>query len=142
MTLPAIAPNAVALGARAIPMHLNPFIRAGTLAMLCLSAVSFSASDKNKLDDFARCLTDKKAAMYGAFYCEHCKEQKDLFGDAAQYLPYVECVEKGTRKITEQCKALGIRRTPTWIFEQSGDRIEGKVLSLQELSQKSGCRLP
>ena len=123
-------------------MHLNPFIRAGTLAMLCLSAVSFSASDKNKLDDFARCLTDKKAAMYGAFYCEHCKEQKDLFGDAAQYLPYVECVEKGTRKITDQCKALGIRRTPTWIFEQSGDRVDGKVLSLQELSQKSGCPLP
>ncbi len=123
-------------------MHVNPFIRAGALAVLCLSAVSFSAADKNKLDGFARCLGEKKAAMYGAFYCEHCKEQKDLFGDAAQYLPYVECVEKGTRKITDECKALGIRKTPTWIFEQSGDRIEGKVLSLQELSQKSGCRLP
>jgi len=80
--------------------------------------------------------------MYGAFYCEHCKEQKDLFGDSAQYLPYVECVEKGTRKVTDQCKALGIRRTPTWIFEQGGERLEGKVLSLQELSQKTGCKLP
>ncbi len=124
-------------------MHVNPFIRAGTLVVLCLSAVSFSAADKpGKLDGFARCLGEKKAAMYGAFYCEHCKEQKDLFGDSAQYLPYVECVEKGTRKIIEECKALGIRKTPTWIFEQSGDRVDGKVLSLQELSQKSGCRLP
>jgi hypothetical protein len=51
-------------------------------------------------------------------------------------------VEKGTRKVTEQCKSLGIRRTPTWIFEQSGERVDGKVLSLQELSQKSGCKLP
>ena len=117
-------------------------IRAGLLLFLCLWAVSFSASDKTKLDAFARCLGEKKSVMYGAFYCEHCKEQKDLFGDAAQYLPYVECVERGTRKVTDQCKALGIRRTPTWIFEQSGERIEGKVLSLQELSQKSGCSLP
>ncbi len=121
---------------------MKVLVRAGVLALLCLSAVSFSAADKAKLDNFARCLADKKAVMYGAFYCEHCKEQKDLFGDSAQYLPYVECVEKGTRKITDQCKTLGIRKTPTWIFEQSGDRIEGKVLSLQELSQKSGCPLP
>jgi thiol-disulfide isomerase/thioredoxin len=122
-------------------MSVNPFIRAGALLVLCLSAVSFSAADKPKLDDFARCLGQKKAVMYGAFYCDHCKDQKDLFGDSAQYIPYVECVEKGTRKETEQCKALNIRRTPTWIFEQSGERVDGRVLSLQELSQKSGCRL-
>ena len=123
-------------------MRLNPFIRAAVLGALCFSALSFSGADKAKLDEFARCITDKKAVMYGAFYCEHCKEQKDLFGDSAQYLPYVECVEKGTRKVTDQCKALGIRRTPTWIFEQGGERLEGKVLSLQELSQKTGCKLP
>ena len=123
-------------------MHVNWFIRAAVLGALCFSALSFSGADKAKLDEFARCITDKKAVMYGAFYCEHCKEQKDLFGDSAQYLPYVECVEKGTRKVTDQCKALGIRRTPTWIFEQSGERLEGKVLSLQELSQKTGCKLP
>ncbi|HYA96239.1 MAG TPA: hypothetical protein VEC95_08205 [Terriglobales bacterium] len=123
-------------------MPLKPFFRAGVLLALCLSAVSFSAADKAKLDAFARCLGDKKAVMYGAFYCEHCKEQKDLFGDSAQYLPYVECVEKGTRKVTDQCKTLGIRRTPTWIFEESGERLDGKVLSLEELSQKTGCKLP
>lgn len=120
---------------------MNALIRAGVLAMLCLSAVSFGAADKPaKLDGFARCLADKKATMYGAFWCDHCREQKELFGDSAPLLPYVECVEKGTRKVTEQCKALGIRKTPTWIFEN--DRVEGKVLSLQDLSQKSGCRLP
>ncbi len=123
-------------------MALNSFLRTGAVAVLCLSGVSFSAADKTKLDGFARCLGQKKAVMYGAFYCDHCKEQKDMFGDSAQYLPYVECVEKGTRKETERCKALGIRYTPTWIFEQSGERVDGKVLSLQQLSQKTGCRLP
>jgi thiol-disulfide isomerase/thioredoxin len=121
---------------------MKRLVRAGVVAILCLSGVSFSAADKTKLDDFARCLGQKKAVMYGAFYCDHCKEQKDMFGDSAQYLPYVECVEKGTRRETDQCKALGIRRTPTWIFEQSGERVDGKVLTLQELSHKSGCRLP
>jgi hypothetical protein len=124
-------------------MQANSFLRAGVLALLCLSAVSFGAPNKAaKLDGFARCLGEKKAVMYGAFYCDHCKDQKDLFGESAQYLPYVECVEKGTRKVTEQCKGLGIRYTPTWIFEQSGERVDGKVLSLQQLSQKTGCRLP
>ncbi len=124
-------------------MHVNPFIRAGVLAVICLSAVSFGAADKPaKLDGFAHCLAEKKATMYGAFWCDHCREQKELFGDSAQYLPYVECVERGTRRVTEQCRALGIRRTPTWIFEQSGERVDGKVLSLQELSQKTGCKLP
>jgi len=122
-------------------MPVNPFIRAGVLAVVCLSTVTFGAADKPaKLDGFARCLADKKATMYGAFWCDHCREQKELFGDSAQLVPYVECVEKGTRKVTEPCKALGIRKTPTWIFEN--DRVEGKVLSLQDLSQKSGCRLP
>ena len=124
-------------------MTLNSLIRASAVGLLCLWGVSFGAADKPaNLDDFARCLGKKEAVMYGAFYCEHCKEQKDLFGDSAQYLPYVECVERGTRKVTEQCKTLGIRRTPTWIFEQSGERVDGKVLSLQELSQKTGCKLP
>lgn len=123
-------------------MRVNPIIRAAVLGLVCLSALSFSAADKASLDNFARCLSEKKAVMYGAFYCDHCKEQKDMFGDAAQYLPYVECIERGTRKETDQCKALGIRRTPTWIFEQSGQRVDGKVLSLQELSQKTGCKLP
>ncbi len=121
---------------------VTSFIRAGALALLCLPAVfSFAADKPNKLDGFARCLAQKKATMYGAFWCDHCREQKELFGDSFRYMPYVECVEKGTRKVTEQCKSLGIRRTPTWIFE-NGERVDGKVLSLQELSQKTGCRLP
>jgi hypothetical protein len=122
--------------------NLRSFIRAIAAGVLCLLAVPPMAADKPaKLDGFARCLTEKKATMYGAFWCDHCREQKDLFGDSARYLPYVECVERGTHKVTEQCKALGIRRTPTWIFE-NGERVDGKVLSLQDLSQKTGCRLP
>ena len=55
-------------------MGVNPIIRAAALGSLCLSAVSFGAAGKPaNFDGFARCLSEKKAVMYGAFYCEHCK---------------------------------------------------------------------
>src|SRR5579884_3441002 len=33
-------------------------------------------------DSFAQCLTQKKATMYGLYWCEHCAEQKEMFGNA------------------------------------------------------------
>lgn len=33
-------------------------------------------------DDFAKCLTEKGAKMYGTSWCGHCKNQKALFGDS------------------------------------------------------------
>lgn len=36
------------------------------------------------------------AQFYGAFWCSHCLEQKQIFGKAASAeLPYVECYPKG-----------------------------------------------
>lgn len=99
-----------------------------------------SARTKN-LDAFARCLAEKKATMYGAFWCSHCQEQKDLFGSSFQYVPYVECAMKGApRTQTPACAMQGIRRYPTWIFSD-GERRD-KVQPLAELSKKTGCRLP
>jgi hypothetical protein len=97
------------------------------------------AADQKKLDKFAQCLTDKKAVMYGAVWCEHCKDQKDMFGDAFKRVTYVECTVNGTRKITDECKSLGIKRTPTWIFPD-GDRLEGAI-PLDQLGKKAGCSL-
>ncbi|KAL9257917.1 Thiol-disulfide oxidoreductase LTO1-like protein [Drosera capensis] len=39
------------------------------------------------------------AKMYGAFWCSHCLEQKEIFGaEAAKLLDYVECFPDGYRK--------------------------------------------
>lgn len=41
-------------------------------------------------------LRDAGAKMYGAFWCSHCFEQKEVFGkDAVGVLPYVECYPRG-----------------------------------------------
>ncbi|BFG39372.1 thiol-disulfide oxidoreductase LTO1 [Prunus yedoensis var. nudiflora] len=82
------------------------------------------------------------AKMYGAFWCSHCVEQKQMFGrEAAKLLNYVECFPGGFRKGTIMAKAcidVGIEGFPTWV-------INGQVLSgekdFTELAQESGFEL-
>ncbi|KAK2656903.1 hypothetical protein Ddye_009955 [Dipteronia dyeriana] len=66
------------------------------------------------------------AKMYGAFWCSHCLEQKQAFGEeAAKQLDYVECFPNGYRKGTKIAKACAdakIEGFPTWV-------INGQVLS-------------
>ena len=92
------------------------------------------------LDDFAKCISSKGMRMYGAWWCPHCADQKELFGYAFQYVNYHECSLEGQRTETEDCKQAGIKHFPTWQFPD-GSRKEG-VLPLAELSQKTGCKLP
>jgi glutaredoxin len=108
--------------------------------ILIVCAVQPACSSEKKLDGFAKCLTQKKATMYGVAWCPHCADQKALFGDSFQYVTYVDCAIPGTKKETDQCKSLGIKHTPTWIFGD-GSRQEG-TLQLDKLSQQTGCKLP
>ncbi len=108
--------------------------------LLLVCAVQPACSSDKKLDNFAKCLTQKKAVMYGAFTCSHCADQKELFGESFQYVTYVECMVPETHKETDQCKQIGIKHTPTWIFSD-GTRLEGTI-QLDKLSQQTGCKLP
>ncbi len=93
------------------------------------------------LDNFAHCLSQKKATMYGAFYCQHCAKQKELFGKSFAYVTYQECAIMGAPgQQTDQCKYMQIRKYPTWIFADN-ERREGEQ-SLESLAEKTGCKLP
>jgi hypothetical protein len=92
------------------------------------------------LDGFAHCLKSKGAKMYGAWWCPHCTEQKEMFGFAFQYVNYVECSPEGLRTLNEVCKQTGIKNFPTWQFPD-GSRTEG-ALPLTVLGEKTGCKLP
>ncbi len=93
-----------------------------------------SASDL-KLQAFAKCLTEKGAVMYGAYWCPHCQNQKKLFGGAFSYVNYVECT-----KDPKKCEAAQVKGYPTWTFK-NGQRIEGEA-SFAALSEKSSCPAP
>lgn len=95
----------------------------------------------HKYDAFARCLKERHVLMYGAYWCPHCAEQKELFGASFKYAPYVECGLEGNRRGEQQvCKDAGIKLFPTWQFPPTGERVEGN-LSLEALSDKTGCPL-
>jgi hypothetical protein len=93
----------------------------------------------SKLDAFAKCLAARQVKMYGLYWCTHCEEQKEMFGSAFQYVPYIECGTKGSRAEQPSCKQDGVKNFPTWQF--ATERYEG-VLRLESLSEKTGCSLP
>jgi len=107
--------------------------------LLVFSSIAGS-QEGNRMDEFSKCLTEKKAMMYGSFWCLHCDDQKKLFGSSFKYVSYVECSLPGSRELTFPCRSAQIHHTPTWIFAD-GDRREG-TQTLQQLSSKTGCILP
>lgn len=53
--------------------------------------------------ELAKKLSASGVKMFGAFWCTHCYDQKQLFGkQAMEYFPYVECYPEGYRKVCFQ----------------------------------------
>ena len=97
------------------------------------------------LDGFAKCLSNKGVVMYGAYWCPHCQNEKDAFGESFKFVNYVECTEK-----PNECLAQGIEGYPTWIFPDSpamtssgevwrGGRKFAGEQGITKLSQETGC---
>ena len=87
------------------------------------------------LDGFAQCIASKGLTMYGAEWCPHCKKEKNRFGTAFKYVPYVECPDN-----VQACLAKGIKGYPSWI-DANGTLYEGEQ-GLDGLAKISGCELP
>jgi len=114
------------------------------LAVLVLAAGTvfyFYHRNEHKHDAFARCLAQRGAKMYGAWWCPHCIEQKEKFGASFEYVNYVECGIKGdTHGQSQVCKDENVKHYPTWQFPPTGERVE-RIFSLEELSDRTGCPL-
>ena len=99
-----------------------------------------SPPPNGKYDALAQCIEASGAKFYGAFWCPHCKEQKNEFGSAARYLPYMECSLPDASAQMPACIAQGIKHYPTWIFPD-GSKMEG-VVTIEELAKRTNCPLP
>lgn len=98
-----------------------------------------SNSEPSIYDEFAQCITDAGAVEYGAWWCPHCADQKELFGSSFEYVNYVEC-STAARTMNQTCQDAGIEGYPTWVFAD-GTRAGG-AQSLEALAEKTGCELP
>lgn len=115
-------------------------ISGGVLILLAGAYYAGWHYKNHKYDAFAKCLATKQAKMYGLYWCPHCIEQKEEFGEAFHYVPYVECAIKGSSEVAPECKVAGVKLFPSWQFGMDPPK-EG-VLSLEALSDKTGCSLP
>jgi hypothetical protein len=115
-------------------------IYGGILLMLIGAFIAGRYYRDHKYDGFAKCLATKQAKMYGLYWCPHCIEQKEEFGAAFRYVNYQECAIKGSSEMAAACKIAGVKLFPSWQFGQ--DTPKEGVLSLEALSDKTGCSLP
>lgn len=84
----------------------------------------------------ARHLNRVGATYFGAYWCPHCYDQKQLFGrEAARIVNYVECDPRGRNAQPQACRSAGVRAFPSW--EIDGELYEG-TRELEELAQLSG----
>jgi large repetitive protein len=88
---------------------------------------------------FAKALNDSGTRFFGAYWCQFCLTQKQLFQDGAQFLPYIE-VTNPDRTPNSIATSEGITQYPTWEFPD-GTRLVGQQ-SLETLSERSGVAIP
>jgi hypothetical protein len=121
------------------------------VGLIIFVAACSSQYPQESIDEFAQCLTEEGAVMYGAFWCPHCAKTKKKFGSSFKYINYVECDAKcepdengdvgsfcnGHEAQTDLCIEKGIENYDTWEFPD-GSRVIGEP-TFQELSEKTGC---
>lgn len=89
---------------------------------------------------FAKVLTAKTGVkLYGAVWCASCNEQKALFEDGGDFLPFIE-VTNPDRSTNAIGIANNITTFPTWQFPD-GSRATG-VLSLATIAQRANVAIP
>jgi len=120
-----------------------PLIITIALVAAIIGGIIFYSTEKanrpGEYDTFAACIADSGAKFYGAYWCPHCQSQKDLFGNSAKKLPYIECSLPSGNGQTQVCADDGIESYPTWVFAD-GTKETGEM-SLLDLASSTKCAL-
>ncbi len=107
------------------------YIIAAVIGFIVLAAASYSvysAKKPGQYDNFAKCLSEKGAVMYGAMdWCKYTQAQKAMFGKSFKYISYHEFQD-----------LPGIKKTPTWIVNGAWHE---NVQSFDKLAALTGCKL-
>ena len=113
-------------------------------------AIAAEGEAAQDLVAFAQALTASGTRFFGAAWCPACTDQKELFEDGGDFLPFIEvtnldspvtlnAVGDGT-DTTLNPSGVPVTSFPTWEFPD-GTRLEGG-LTLEVLSQRSGVAIP
>ena len=107
------------------------YIIAAVIGIIILATAAYSVYSINKpgpYDNFAKCLTEKGAVMYGAMsWCKYTQGQKAMFGKSFKYINYHEFND-----------LAGIKKTPTWVINGAWHE---NVQSFEKLSALTKCKI-
>ncbi len=112
------------------PAQFNTMITSGLVG---------EGEDAPNLVEFAKALQQAGVRFFGADWCPFCSEQKALFQDGAQFLPFIE-MSNPDRTRNATAISENVTTYPTWEFG-NGQRVTG-VQTLQQLSTLSGVAIP
>ena len=83
-------------------------------------------------------LTANGAVMYSAYWCPHCHDQKQAFGqEAAKKLTVIECAADGQNSQRSLCESKKIEGFPTW---EINGKLDSGVKPLDVLARLSGFK--
>ena len=107
------------------------YVIASAIGIIVLAVSAYSVYSINKpglYDNFAKCLTEKGAVMYGAMdWCKFTQAQKAMFGKSFKYINYHEFDE-----------LPDIKKTPTWVINGAWHE---NAQSFEKLAALTGCKL-
>ncbi|HBE70234.1 MAG TPA: peptidylprolyl isomerase [Planctomycetaceae bacterium] len=106
----------------------------GTTGLVGEGEMSAEGEDADDLVALARAISDSGTRFFGAAWCQFCTDQKELFEDGADFLPFIE-VTNPDRTPNSIASSEGITEYPTWEFPD-GSRLTG-VQSIQTIAQRS-----
>ena len=106
--------------------------------IVVLGGISYFQKNRpGDYDDFARCIDESGTKFYGAFWCPHCDDQKELFGNSQRLLPYIECSTADGQGQTVDCQRAQITAYPTWQWPD-GTKETGNQ-TFEYISEKTSC---
>jgi len=107
------------------------------LVFAALFLISCGTPRDTTYDYLAKCMAESGVKFYGSFTCHNCTNQKKMFGDSAEYLPYIECNPNGKDSQAALCAAEGVTSIPDWRFPDGTQKIGTQ--KLEDLSTWSSC---
>jgi|SRR3989344_4800811 len=118
------------------------YLMIALILLVIIAFMIFKPSDElGEFDSLVDCMASKDVKMYGAYWCSHCNDQKELFRDSKDSFKeklYIECAEDAFNNEREKCIQAGITGYPTWII--NGEKVLG-TKSMKQLAELSGCEL-
>lgn len=85
--------------------------------LLLLTSIVFilsSCGPQGSYPNLTQCMQKNGVVMFGASWCPHCANQKNLFANSKKDMPYFEC-DSGKGQVKE-CGDRDIVSYPTWQF--------------------------